>query len=178
MTQNWTERIDTITNLFEDHFGSVSPEKLNKKPNANEWSIAQNIEHLILINQTYFNVFEELKSRTLKLPFYGRIRFISSFFGDLILKAVEPERSKKTKTFSIWEPVESQISNDILKTFSKSQHDFKNHLNVLAKEIENESIIHTPVSRSIPLPLTSAIEIIITHEMRHFYQATATLELL
>lgn len=176
MTQNWIERIDDITKLFMDHFGSLNHSELNKKSNPETWSIAQNIEHLILINETYFKIFEELKSGTLQLPFYGNIGFISSFFGDLILKAVEPDRKKKNNTFVIWKPSESQVSSKILENFVTSQKKLKNHINILASKIKANATIHTPVSKSIPLPLKSAIEIIVTHEMRHFNQASEVLE--
>lgn len=171
MKKDWIQRIDTITTLFNDHFESLSYDELNKKPDPETWSIAQNIEHLVLINNTYFTVFSEVKSGSLKLPFYGGIRFISSFFGNLILNAVEPERKKKGKTFGIWKPSSSQVPVEVLERFSKSQEELKQHILDLGKEIDNDVIVYTPVSKSIVLPLNTAIEIIVTHEMRHFNQA-------
>lgn len=178
MPNDWIERIDANTLSFNSTFGSLSKEELNYQPNPKTWSIAQNIDHLVLINSTYFNVFTEAESNSIKLPFYGNFGFISSFFGNLILKAVESERKKKGKTFNAWEPSESDIPVSILDTFSKSQEDLKLHISNLDEALHKDAIIYTPVSKKIILPLNTAIEIVITHENRHFNQAKEILETL
>jgi len=48
-TDKWTNQIDTITAEFTKEFGNLSAEQLNWKPNADTWSIAQNMDHLIVI---------------------------------------------------------------------------------------------------------------------------------
>lgn len=171
MQQNWIERIDTNTSLFNSHFGSIEKETLNWKPNPGTWSIGQNIEHLIQINETYFKVFSELESGSIKLPFYRKIEFISSFFGRLILNAVEPDRKKKGKTFSIWDPSESAVPLNIFEKFSGSQQKLKEYILRLEPHIKNKATIYTPVSKYIVLPLNTGIEIVVTHQERHFNQA-------
>ena len=44
-SHNWTNRIDEITNSFNNEFGELTAEQLNWKPTEQVWSIAQNIEH-------------------------------------------------------------------------------------------------------------------------------------
>ncbi len=178
MQQKWIEQIDQLTALFQEQFGSLINQELNWKPSPNTWSIAQNIEHLILINKTYINVFSELKSGKIKLPFYCKINFISAFFGKLILDGVEPERKKKAKTFPIWFPSESEVEADILEQFSKNQSALKLYIRELESFFKENTIIHSPVSKRIILPLSMTFEILITHENRHFNQAKEVLGLL
>lgn len=72
---NWIEEIDKLTSRFVHEFSNLSEVELNWKPNPKAWSIAQHIEHLIIINQTYFPVLAELKSGQYKLPFTAKFGF-------------------------------------------------------------------------------------------------------
>ena len=115
------DEIDDITQNFIDSFGDLSLEQLNWKPNAKTWSIAQNMDHLILLNESYFSIIDLIRKGTYNPPLIGKFDFVVSFFGMSILKAVQPNRKKKMKTFPIWEPTKSEISIEILDRFKKHQ---------------------------------------------------------
>src|SRR4051794_28121788 len=100
----WHREIENIANDFVNRFGTLSTEELNWKPNSQSWSIAQNIDHLIRVNETYFLIVAAIENDNYKVPFIARFSFVTNFFGKFILKVVEPERRKKIKTFSIWQP--------------------------------------------------------------------------
>ncbi|MCB0751667.1 MAG: DinB family protein, partial [Ignavibacteriae bacterium] len=57
---NWAQEIDKITLVAEMLFSGLSSEQLNWKPNSETWSIAQNLEHLIVVNETYYPVLSSL----------------------------------------------------------------------------------------------------------------------
>ena len=57
---NWTQEIDKITLDAEMQFSELSSEQINWKPNSQTWSIAQNLEHLIVVNETYYPVLSAL----------------------------------------------------------------------------------------------------------------------
>lgn len=173
--KDWTNQIDSTTTEFQQLFGKLSSEELNWKPNPKTWSIAQNIDHLIVINKTYFPILAELKSGNYKLPFLGKFGFIVSYLGKLILKAVEPSRKKKTKTFSIWEPSESNISSDILAQFSTHQNELKREILAAKNLIKNGAIISSPANKNIVYKLETAFDVIVTHEQRHLEQAKEVL---
>lgn len=175
---NRIDQVDANTQQFVSHFESLNAVELNWKPNTNVWSIAQNIDHLIHINNTYGKVFSDLNSGNLKLPFIARFKFITNLLGDLILKAVEPTRKKKTKTFTIWEPGQSQVSEDILERFVMSQDELKNHIITLKEEIGKDTIVYSPINKQIVLSVGSAFDIIITHEQRHLNQCKEVADLI
>lgn len=56
---NWTLEIDAITEKFRD-FQALSEAEFNYKTIKERWSVAQNIGHLILLNNSYFEQFEEI----------------------------------------------------------------------------------------------------------------------
>jgi DinB superfamily len=101
MHDRWTEQIDELTENFKQSFGSLTSEQLNWQPNLTTWSIGQNIDHLIIINRTYFPVVEDIRNGKYKLPLIAKLDFMVSFFGKTVLKAVQPDRKRRMKTFPI-----------------------------------------------------------------------------
>src|SRR5690348_1013823 len=108
--RTWNKQIDDITQKFTESFAQLDSAQLNWKPRPGTWSIAQNIDHLIVINTSYFAVIDSVRKGTYKPPFLSRMGFMVSFLGNMILKSVHPERKKKMKTFAIWEPGKSNIN--------------------------------------------------------------------
>lgn len=101
--KNWSKELSNLTEQFQTHFGGLSKEELNWKPNPAVWSIAQNIDHLIVVNKSYYPTFEALKKEIISL-LYGKDWMDSFLHRHKILDAVHPDRRNKMKTFPIWEP--------------------------------------------------------------------------
>ena len=172
---NWINRIDRTTDEFQNLFGSLTNEELNWKPNPEAWSIAQNIDHLIIINQSYFPPLSDMRSGNYKLPFIASIGFLVSFFGKTILASVKPDRKKKIKTFPIWEPTTGNISNGILEKFSNHQTELKREIEASEELVKKKAIIASPANKNIVYKLETAFEIIVTHEQRHLEQSKEVL---
>ncbi len=170
-TQRWTDDIDLITSAFVKSFGSLDHESLNRKINPETWSIAQNIDHLIVINNTYYPIIEAVKSGTYTLPWHGRIAMISNFFGRILLKSVQPDRRKKMKTLPMWEPSKSEIPPGILHRFREEQDRLKKTIQGCSALLDQDTLICSPANRVIVYKLEKAFDIIVTHEKRHLAQA-------
>jgi hypothetical protein len=175
---NWLTRIDQTTQNFTTKFGDLNYEELNWKANANTWSIAQNIDHLIVINESYYPTFTQLVQGNYRLPWIARWKFMVSFLGKTVLNAVQADRKKKIKTFTIWEPKQSAIEEDILRRFQKHQTELKEWIEKLEDFIKKGTVIASPANRNIVYKLEIAFEIIVTHEERHFAQACEVLGLM
>lgn len=173
---NWNQELDQTTSDFQSAFGSLDSAQLNWKPNAQRWSIAQNIEHLIIINESYYPQFTSLKEGSTKPPFISKIGFLVSFLGKTILNSVNPDRRKKMKTFAIWEPSKSEVGGDILSRFQTHQSQLKEHINSLQSFVDQGAVISSPANKNIVYKLETAFDIIVTHEKRHLEQAKEVLE--
>lgn len=176
--EKWSEKIDKNTQDFVETFGELSIEQLNWKPNSETWSIAQNIDHLMVINKTYFPIINSIRNGTYRTSFLAKLGFIVSFFERTVLKAVQPDRKKKMKTFSIWEPTKSEVPIGILDRFKEHQSELKNMLENSRDLVEEETIISSPANKNIVYSLGAAFEIIVTHEQRHFGQAKEVYEMM
>ncbi|MEM1336637.1 MAG: DinB family protein [Bacteroidota bacterium] len=174
---SWSTQIDVTTQNFIETFGGLHSEQLNWKPNLQTWSIAQNIEHLILVNRSYFPIIELIRKGEYKTPFISKFSFVVSFFERTVLKAVHEDRKKKMKTFPIWEPTKNEILIDVLEHFSVHQSELKKQIEDAKELVEKGTIISSPANKNIVYRLETAFEIIVTHEKRHFEQAKLVLEL-
>ncbi|WP_037317737.1 DinB family protein [Salegentibacter sp. Hel_I_6] len=175
-TKDFISRLEEITIKFEKTFGSLSESQLHWKPNADTWSIAQNLDHLILINQSYFPMIDRLRNKDHKKPFTAKFGFLVNFFGRVILKSVQPENIKRTKTFSIWKPSESNNSEDILSRFFEHQEELKKKIIDSEDLLEQNAVISSPANPKIVYKIDAAFKIILAHEERHFRQAKKLLE--
>lgn len=173
--EKWMHDIDEITKEVIQSFGKLDNDQLNFKFNSATWSIAQNIEHLIVINETYFPVFDSLKKGNYCFPLLGRFGFLVRFFGKMIYNAVKPGQTKKTKTFPIWEPAKSSIDKDLLNRFEQHQLLLKKHIFECKDLFGKHVVISSPAKWFIVYTLDCAFEIIIAHEQRHLEQAKAIL---
>lgn len=170
------EKINNNTKLFFEKFGGLSEEQLNFKPNNSTWSVAQNINHLIIVNNSYFEPIEKLIDGTYSTPLLARFDFFSNLFGKIILKGVQPVPKNKMKTFPVWNPVQSNLSKTILTDFEKSQNDLKASIYRCEDLISNKAVICSPANAKIFYKLDTAFEIITTHQLRHMNQAVTVVE--
>ena len=171
MQDKWCTQIDEITHHFRQAFGSLTPEELNWRPNAQTWSIGQNMDHLIVINGTYFPVIQAVRAGTYRLPFQAKFNWVVVFLGRTVLKAVQPDRRKKMKTFPIWEPTSSQVPANIWERFEAQQEALKALVQASADLLDHGTVISSPANRHIVYKLETAFDIIVAHERRHFEQA-------
>jgi hypothetical protein len=171
MNDRWINQIDAITKDFNQSFGMLTMEQLNWKPNPNTWSIGQNLDHLIVINGTYHPIIKAIRAGTYKLPYISKLDFMVSFLGRTVLKAVQPDRKKRMKTFPIWEPAKSDIKPDIWERFEQQQTDLKKLIQSSSDLLDNGLVISSPVNRNIVYKLETAFDIIVSHELRHFEQS-------
>ena len=178
MLYTWTERINRTTDKFIEEFSTLDFKQLNFKLDKASWSIGQCIDHIIVTNELYFKIIEQINQGAYQTFWLGRVPFIPKLFGGIILKSVQPETiKKKQKTFPVFEPSQSEISADILSRFKMMQLQLKAYLSEISPS-NYSRIISSPVASYVVYSLKDAIEIIIAHEERHFLQAQAVKKLI
>ncbi len=170
---NWINTIDKNTTAFIEHFGNLTNQELNWKPNPETWSIAQNINHLIRVSKSYFPLLEKLRAE--KKEKRSNISEQVKATGEFLLQSVQPNREQKIKTFAIWEPSLKDIKNDMLSEFSNHQVQLKMEIENSSELIENEVVIASPANQEYEYPITDAFDIIVVHQQRHLEQAKEVL---
>jgi len=175
----WVNQLDQLTEAVISNFGLLRHEDLYFKPDANRWSIAENLAHIIVVNRTYFPVIEQIRNNTYKVPFIGKIPFLPKLFGSVLIEYVKPEKEEaKVKTFPIWEPANFKEEGSILELFEKHQQALRNLRIDNEDLIQRKQIIASPANQNIVYSLDDAFDVILLHEQRHFIQSKAVLALL
>lgn len=168
--KSFQSQLATLAESFTQYFGQLTPEQLNWKPNAKDWSIGQVIEHIILVNESYFGIPDQIRAGTYKYPFLARFGFFPKMMGNMILKSVLPETKRKQPTLDIWEPSQSNVAEDILQQFQAHQQALSRFIEDNQDLVENGTLVCSPANKMIVYTWEKAFEIMIAHEARHLEQ--------
>ena len=103
----------------------LTEQQLNWKPDAQQWSIAQCLEHLAVTSKQFNGYFKQLiESARLKWPTNGAIPYRPSLVGGWLIKQVVPETTRKVPAPKVFRPSDSSSIQDALALFLKQQEEF------------------------------------------------------
>lgn len=174
MKSNFAEMISEAEKIAEDSeasFGQLNGAQINWKPNEKTWSVGQCFEHLIVTNELYFSNIQKVLDGTHRNNFFSKIPFATGLTAALMKNSLNPNQKRKMKTFKIFEPAASNISEKIVENFIEHQQKLISMI-ASAKDLDARKIkIAEPLSPALNLRLDDAFEILLMHERRHFFQA-------
>lgn len=163
------DRIDALKNSYKDDLRELSEDSLQKRPSAQRWSIAEVLDHIILLNESYYPTFRAILDGVHRPPWHGRLPLLPRLFGKMLLKAVQVSNSKKVKTFRQWEP-SGEPGTNILDRFLQHQDELKGWYQNLLPYAGQGIVLASPADRRIVYSLDSTLELLLSHEARHIDQ--------
>jgi hypothetical protein len=169
--EGFVEELRAVTSDALKVFGGLSAAQLNWKPSAEQWSAGQCFDHLIVTNSCFFPDMERVAAGTYKSSLWGRVSPLSGFFGRFILKALDPEKGRKTRAPRVFEPTQSDVAADVIERFAAHQDDLVNHMRATAGADLRGLKVTSPVSPVATYSLLDAYRIVVAHERKHFEQA-------
>ncbi len=159
----------------QTHFGHLTAQQLNWKPDANQWSIAQCFEHLVAANESYFPTFEQVLAGKQRTTLWQRVPLLPALFGKMIVQAVSPEAARKLKAPKIYAPASSDIEGAIIHRFLERQEQVIQYMQAMQGLAVEKIIMSSPVTDLITYSVLDACRIIVAHEQRHLLQAKRVL---
>jgi hypothetical protein len=169
--------LQTIADEVEAAFGGLSEVQLNWKPSEKSWSIAQCLDHLIVLHSLYFPIFERLEKGNAKASFWEKVSPLSGFFGRTLIRSLRPENQTKMKTRPKAFPSASEIDGGIARRFVEHQHEMIDRLRKLPTSIDPaKAIITSPLMGFITYSLEDTFTILVVHCHRHIQQARRVME--
>ncbi|HEX7959473.1 MAG TPA: DinB family protein [Terriglobales bacterium] len=179
MNAELAKLIDEAGVIAEDAqktFGHLNAKQLNWKPSPAQWSVAQCLDHLIVINSTYFPVIEKIARDGYKPSVQQHLPLLPRFFGPLVLKAVSPEGKRNYKASSHVLPSSSTIDGDIVARFRAHQQELIRHMKMTENLDLSNTIITSPVASFATYSMLYAYRIVVAHERRHLLQAQRVMD--
>ena len=166
---------EAITEHVIELFNELNATQLNWKPDAQSWSIAQCLDHLIVGNSSYFPVFQQMIEGSYKASWWARISPFSGYFGRLMLDNFGAEVKKKYKAPPLFQPTQSEIQGTIVQDFIRHQQELLGLYGKMERADPN-TVLASPALGLLTYPLRDAFTFLIGHEERHVNQAKRVLE--
>ncbi len=156
----------------EARFGRLSAPQLNWKPEPTQWSVAQCLDHLIVIQSSYFPLFDRLQEGTFSPTLWERLSPFSRPLGRALIRALDPENPRKSKAAASTEPSMSDLSSDIVPRFVQHQEELAGRVRALPGTLDaGRVIITSPMSAFVTYSLEDCFAILVVHGRRHLAQA-------
>lgn len=135
------------------------------RPPDGGWSIGQVFEHLILTDTPYLENMRAAMHGAQR----GGVDWKPSFMGGMIIRAVSPEATRKTKAFRNFQPGPQPRANVIDEYLARREQ-----LVALIGEARGIDLratrMRSPIVRLVRLNLGDAIQIMVAHTQRHLQQ--------
>jgi hypothetical protein len=152
-------------------FGGMSTAQLNWKPSAEQWSVGQCFDHLIVTNRCFFPDMEKVASGKYKSSLWGRISPLSGFFGRYILKALDPEKGKKIKAPRAFLPASSDVDAEVIERFVENLSEVSARMRATEGADFGRTVITSPAMALVTYSLRDVYRIFVAHARSHFEQA-------
>ena len=150
----------------------LTEEQLNWKPDAQQWSVAQCLEHLAVTSKQFNGYFKQLiEGARLKWPTNGAIPYRPSLVGGWLIKQVVPETTRKVPAPKVFKPSDSSSIHDALGLFLKQQEEFVRFVRESEGVDYNRARLRSPVTPLMRYSLADAFVVTIVHGYRHLAQA-------
>jgi hypothetical protein len=156
-------------------FGALNSTQLNWKPSAEQWSIAQCLEHLLATSGPYLRVIEDVRSGTRKQTLWQSMPILPGFFGKLLVNAVSPTAPRKLKAPAKFQPAASNLDPRIVSKFVDAQKHLAQQMATIEKLDLNRIVISSPVASFVTYSLLDAYRVLANHAERHLQQAKRVL---
>lgn len=165
------DEADAIIRDAQSTFGRLSPTQLNWKPNADQWSVAQCLQHLIATNLEMTSIFDAAISGTKRTTLLERLPLLPGLWGKIMVKVIAPGGKQKYKAIPRVTPADSNIDPQIVGQFAAHQQEVIGKMKMLQKLHPEKIVVTSPFAGFVTYSLLDACRIIVLHERRHFQQA-------
>ncbi|MEL7531409.1 MAG: DinB family protein [Bacteroidota bacterium] len=175
--QELIARIEQVSAKAKAQFEGLSSEDLNWKADANSWSVAQCLDHLITTNELYFPILTAAQNAQPPQNIFSRLKLFSGLFGRLLRKQLGAEVINKSKSPKSFQPATSGLPADILSQFLSHQTKLIAHLKALPDRDFSKMIMISPAAAFVTYSIEDALYILTGHEERHLAQAKRVMQM-
>jgi hypothetical protein len=160
-----------LKGTMQDRFGTLRPEQLNWKPNSEEWSIGQCLEHVHIATNAYITPIQHVVDGVQRKPtLWQRLPFLPSIFGRLLTTEVRPETSARVQAPKAFHPTQSQVDSTIVQQLLVQQDRLIRLMQASQSLPVERIIISSPAAAFVTYSVLNAFRIILTHEQHHLEQ--------
>jgi hypothetical protein len=162
---------------YEQQTQHLDERQLNWKPNADKWSVAECLQHLIITAEGYLpQVAKQLDDANLRRV-KGKEGYQTTFFGKIFLGFLDPESARKLSAPKMFKPEASQYDRQIVTQHLTLLRKIMDCLKEADGYILNRLIIKSPAAWFIRFNMGDYFKIELLHHQRHLIQIKKTIAL-
>lgn len=165
------QKVDEAGERAAASFSDLTVEQINWKPNAQSWSIAQCLHHLIITDSNYFNLLDSIVKGDYEMSFLEKYSPLSGFWGRLFVRMIQEKPGRKIPAPAITKPGQSGYTLDILAAYQENLRLFRQYIADCDRVDIEKLMITSPFAGIITFPLKNALQLLMQHEHRHIGQA-------
>lgn len=169
--ENSVQELHKLNEMFNNEFGSLDVQEMDFTPDQKSWSINKCLDHLIKVNQSYFEICDTFAQNAKKIKFIHNNLILPKVFGKMVVKYVSPDKKFKIKTFGIFSPQKTNYGENLVQLLIKENSNLIEIIKNFGDEDFENQIVHSPITNMITYTLKDCITLLIEHEKRHFNQA-------
>jgi DinB family protein len=171
------EEINEIVSDTRVNFLSLNENQFNWKPDKDEWSVAQCLEHLRMNLVSFIPVFDKKFRENTNSSIDLEMPYKNSFLGKRLIRFIGPEGTRKLKTSKKFTPQLSNYHLGALDDFI-TFHDKISEWVEKARKVNIKKVrIVSPAIKILNLSMGDMLRFIIAHEQRHIKQAKNVMQL-
>ena len=174
--ENWISELRRIAKTYENILIPLRNDQMDMRTSEEAWSINEVLQHLILFNRSYVQLFNNIKLGVYFQPFLGRFHFLARYMAGRMKSSLSTEKGQKTKTIDIWDPRKQVEAEEPYLDYRRQQRKLCDHLSFMHLYTDVSYVVNSPASRKILLPMDEVVELIILHEERHLDQVKRIIE--
>ena len=152
--------------------GDLTEGQLNWKPSAEQWSVAQCLEHLAVATRGFDKYFVSALERAKnKFQTTNPPTYKPTMMGGWLARHVAPESPRKLRAPKIFRPPDASAIEGSLQMFLDEQQKFIDFVRQCPGIDYNKTRIRSPVTPLVRYSLADAFVITVLHAQRHLAQA-------
>jgi hypothetical protein len=168
--------LEAVARDASEVFGGLSPAQLNWKPSAEQWSVGQCFDHLIVTNSTFFPDMRRVAAGTFKSSLWQRVSPLSGFFGRYIIGALDPAEGRSIKAPRAFLPARSDVDADVMGRFVRNVSEVAALMRATEGADLRRTVITSPAMALVTYSLHDVYRIIVAHGRKHSAQARRVTE--
>jgi hypothetical protein len=166
-----TDQLDEVSELAQKLVEGLLSDQLRLRPEPERWSVAECFTHLSLSSEVFVVLINSACKEAREKQMLGDGPFKMDKIGRFLNWTLKPPARIKVRTTAKFEPVTISIPEDALPRFLALQTELKDAIEKSEGLDLNRVIVTSPFSKRVKYNLFSCFVLIVTHELRHLWQA-------
>jgi hypothetical protein len=166
-----TDQLDEVSELARKLVEGMLSDQLRLRPEPDRWSVAECLTHLSLCSEVFVALINSAGAEAREKQMLGDGPFKMDKLARFLNWTLKPPARIKVRTMARFEPVTISEPEDALPRFLALQAELKEAIEKSGGLDLDRVIVTSPFSKRLKYNLFSCFALIVTHELRHLWQA-------